>query len=84
MTTIKLHGGDLGAEAVLVRCNLSQAESPVEIDYGHGEGWQSTPYQSSDCRRTVDGLKVVAKTLAAQATEIPERQLSVNVDEAIR
>jgi len=33
MTTIKLFGGDLGNEEMMIRCDLSEASSPVQVDY---------------------------------------------------
>lgn len=74
MTTIKLYGGDLGNETMLVRCNLSEASAPVQANYmtGEGDGWKSTQYQCADCRHTTAGLVEIGKTLAARAVEMPE------------
>jgi hypothetical protein len=70
MTTIKLSNGDLGAEEMLVRCNLSEASAPVEVDYCEGSGWQPTQFQCADaCHRTSE-LICIAKGLAAEALEM--------------
>ena len=72
MTTIQLSGGDLGGETMKVRCNLSEASAPVQVDYCEGEGWQSTQYQCADARHRNSGLIAIGKTLAAAAVEMPE------------
>lgn len=73
MTTIKLSGGDLCNETMLVRCNLAQASAPVQADYmtGDGDGWCATQYQCADCRHTVSGLAEIGRLLAASACEMP-------------
>lgn len=71
MTTILLSGGDLGSETIRVRCDLSRAESPVEADYGTGDGWQPTQYQCADCRHCNSGLAAIGRRLAAAAVEMP-------------
>ncbi len=75
MTTIKLFGGDLGNEIMLVRCDLTQASSPMQVDYcnEHGRkpsGWESTQYQCADCRHRTSGMADYAKIIAAQAVEM--------------
>ena len=69
MRTVLLYDGDLGAETMLVRCDLSQAAAPVEVDYRNGEdkGWEPTQYQCADTRHTVNGLARIAMELAARA-----------------
>lgn len=71
-TTIKLSGGGLGAERMMIRCNLAEASAPVEVDYcnGDGEGFVSTRYQCGDARHTVAGLIEIGKVLAAEAVEM--------------
>lgn len=71
MTTIKLFGGDMGREAMLVRCRLTRAEAPVEVDYLDGKGWQPTQYQAADARHTVPGLVDLGRRLAAVALDYP-------------
>lgn len=75
-TTIKLYGGDLGGERILVRCDLTRAEAPVEVDYCMGEGYEPCQYQCADARHTVNGLVVIGKELAARAVEMPESKFS--------
>ena len=67
MTTIKLTGGDLGRETVLVRADLRQAGGVVEVDYREGSGWQGTQYQVGETRHRVAGLITVGRWLAADA-----------------
>jgi hypothetical protein len=81
MTTIKVTSGDMGSESMSVRCDLSQASAAVEVNYGTGDGWESTQYQCADCRHTVDGLKKIAKVIAAQAVEMPESQFTADFAE---
>jgi len=81
MTTIKVINGDMGSESMSVRCDLSQASAPVEVNYGTGGGWESTQYQCADARHTVSGLKQIAKTIAAKAVEMPESQFAADFDE---
>jgi hypothetical protein len=70
MTTIKLSGGDLGTETMMVRADLRQASAMIEVDYGTGDGWERSQFQTADARHTVSGLIDVAKTLAARAVEM--------------
>ncbi len=81
MTTVKLFGGDLGSETMLVRCNLSQASAPIQADYDNGEGWASTQYQCADARHTTSGLIRIGKLLAAQAVEMPEDDFDCDAEE---
>ncbi len=72
MTTIMLAGGDLGLEKMLVRCDLSQASAPIEVDYHNGDGcgFEGTQYQCADARHRTSGLIAIGKRLAAQACEV--------------
>jgi hypothetical protein len=72
MTTITLTGGCLGKETMKVRCDLTQASSPVEVCYS-GDGWGPTQYQCADARHTNRGLEQIARSLAAQACQVPAR-----------
>ncbi len=67
MTTIKLTGGDLGRETVLVRADLCNAASNVQVDYREGDGWCGTQYQVGETRHRASGLAKVGKWLAANA-----------------
>jgi len=73
MRTIKLFGGDLGDEAILVRCDLVQAAAPVAVNFSdEPDGdWEPTQYQCADARHRIGGLVRLAEDLAAQACEIP-------------
>lgn len=83
-TTIRLTGGCLGDETLAVRCDLTQAASPVEVCYD-GENWEPTQYQCADTRHTNRGLKEIAQALAAAACEVPaaEAEECEEVDEPL-
>ena len=74
MTTIKLFGGDLGNEEMMIRCNLSEASAPVEVDYRNDpeECWKPTQYQAADAWHRIRGLITIGKQLAAEAVQMPE------------
>lgn len=72
MTTIRLSGGCLGCEVLRVRCNLTEAASPIEVDYGTGKGWQPTHYQCADARHRDSGLAAIGLSLARAAVEEPD------------
>ena len=72
MTIITLSGGDLGSEIIRLRCDLTRAESPVEIDYCTGDGYEPTQYQCADCSHRQSGLIAIGRILAARAMEIEE------------
>jgi len=71
MTTVKLFDGDFGNDVMVLRCNLSQASSPVQWHSGDGE-WQSSQYQCADCRHSTAGMVEIGKQIAAVALELPE------------
>ena len=68
-TTIKLTGGILGNEKMMVRCQLANAAAPVEVDYCEGSGWQHTQYQAGDARHTTEGLAKIGIELAQSAVQ---------------
>jgi hypothetical protein len=78
MTTIKLFGGDFGTEEMMIRCNLSEASAPVEVDYRTEiqDVWLPTQYQSADVRHRTRGLIAIGKQLAAEAFGIPEDEFT--------
>lgn len=67
MKTIKLTGGILGSSEMKIRCNLSNASSPVEVDYCEGYGWQSTQFQCADVRHYTTELAKLGQKLAFEA-----------------
>jgi hypothetical protein len=81
MTTIRLSGGDLGSESMLVRCNLVEASAPVDVDYCEGSGWQPTQWQCANCCHRTSGLAEIAKRLAAAAVELPENEFDCEWEE---
>lgn len=83
MTTIKLSGGNLGSETMMVRCNLAQASAPVQVDYEMGNGWEGTQYQCADASHRTDRLIEIAKGLAAHAVETPEADFTCEAEEII-
>lgn len=80
MTTIKLSGGDLGQETMLVRCNLTEASAPVMAQYNPGDDWSPTQYQCADASHRTSGLIEVAKVLAARAVEMRESDFDCDAD----
>lgn len=79
--TVRLSGGSLGSETMLVRCDLTQASAPVQVDYCTGDGWESTQWQCADCRHTLVGLIEIAMRLAAQAVEVSRADFTCNVEQ---
>lgn len=76
---LKFTGGSLGSNEVFrVKCDLARAESPVMVDYGMGEGWQTTQYQCADCRHSGDGLERIAFELMSVALELPFEELTAH------
>jgi hypothetical protein len=68
-TTIRLFGGILGDETMLVRCKLANASSPVEVDYQEGSDWEPTQYRAADARHSIDGLAAIGIELAQSAVQ---------------
>jgi uncharacterized protein YraI len=66
---------------MLVRCNLTEASAPVQVDYHTGSGWESTQYQCADCQHTTSGLIAIGKSLAADAVEASETEFDCDVAE---
>lgn len=85
MTVVRLSGGDLGSEQMLVRCNLSEASWPVEVNYctgdEDGDGWESTQYQCADARHRLSGLIEIGEVLAAAAVEVAPSEFSCESSE---
>lgn len=81
MTTIKLSGGDLGTETMMVRCNLAEASAPIMVDYEMGHGWEHTQYQCADVSHRVDKLIALTKEIAAVAIEIPASKFQCKAKE---
>jgi hypothetical protein len=69
MTAIRLTDGVLGGETMVIRCDLTDAASPVEVNYGDGSGWEPTQYQCADARHTVSGLAAIGQKLAEAAAQ---------------
>ena len=80
-TKVKLFDGDMGSEDLRLRCDLSEASAPVEVDYCTGDGWESTQYQCADTRHTTAGLIRLGEILAAKALEIPVDKFSCEAEE---
>jgi hypothetical protein len=73
-TTIRLTGGCLGSDTMEVRCDLSRPESPVQVDYHEGDGWQPTQFQSAEAQGRVSALVAIARGLAAYAVGADESE----------
>jgi hypothetical protein len=83
-TVIKLSGGDLGNETMLVRCNLSQASAPIQVDYCTERGeqrWRPTQYQCADCRHRTGGLAEIGMILAAEAVGMDRDEFDCDWEE---
>lgn len=74
MTTLKLTGGSLGSDSILIRCNLSQASAPIQVDWDNGDGWQHTQYQCADARHTTAGLARIGQVLADEYVPLEDRE----------
>lgn len=76
MTTLKVTASSM-AESLLIRCNLTEAASPVQVDYlsGDGEGWQPTQYQCANVQHREQGLVDLGAELLAKACECSVRDL---------
>ena len=68
MTTIKLTMPEI-RESMLIRCNLSDASSPVQVDYCEGGGWTGCQYQAADARHSTAGLIAIGEQLFADAIQ---------------
>ena len=69
MTTLKITCSDV-SESLLVRCDLSQAAAPIQVDYlAENVGWESTQYQCADARHTINGMAEIGRRLLAAAVE---------------
>lgn len=68
MTTIQVENF---GEKLQVRCNLTEAASPVEVRYlgADDESWQGTQYQCADTRHMWGGLGNIGAKLLAKACE---------------
>lgn len=56
-------------QSLLVRCDLSQASSPIEVNYLTGCGWDSTPLQCADVSHNWDSLARYGAELLASAVD---------------
>lgn len=68
MTTIKVTAKGI-KESLKVRCNLSEASSPVQVDCLTGKGWESTQYQCGSTRHTPKGLAGLGEQLLEEALQ---------------
>lgn len=83
MTTIKLLNGSLGRETMMVRCDLSQASAPVQVNYMNGRysEWEGTQYQCADAHHTDAALIEIGKKLAASAVEVSADEFDCESEE---
>jgi len=71
MTTLKITC-PAAKESLLVRCDLSQAASPILVDWmadGEEPCWDGTQYQCADARHTIEGLADIGSQLLHDAIE---------------
>lgn len=71
MTTVKISNPSM-RETLMVRCDLTRAASPVEVNYmaEADSGWQPTQYQTADCLHRPDRLGEIGARLLAAACEV--------------
>lgn len=80
MTTLKITMTGI-SESLKVRCNLSEATSPIEVDYLEGHGWQGTQWQAANTRHTTQGLADIGHRLLAEALQEPEEAIETEYAE---
>ena len=68
MTTLKISAVDT-EESLMVRVNLADASSHVEMNRYDDRGWIETPWQAAHCQRRTDALAEIGTNLLAQALE---------------
>ena len=71
-TTLYLSGRDLCDEAMLVRTDLADPTSPIEVNHCDGEGWQLSGHQSAVAMGQRGKLQQIALLLAAEACGLDE------------
>lgn len=57
-------------QSLLVRCDLSRAESPVEVHYLEGGDWSPTQYQAGNARHRTSGLAALGTELLIDALQL--------------
>ena len=75
-TTLKVTAKAMN-ESLLVRCNLSQAASPIEVNYlaEPGSEFQHTQFQCADARHRKDLLADIGADLLADACLCDRQEL---------
>ena len=70
MTTLKITC-PAAKESVLVRCDLSRSESPVQVNYlvDDSSVFEGTQWQCADTRHTRDGLASIGSQLLQDALQ---------------
>jgi hypothetical protein len=79
MTIIKLSGGDLGSNTLLVRGDLWVSSATIEMMNGHG--WEPTPHRAAEVGQTAEGLAELGKQLAARNYGLPADGFECRVEE---
>ena len=64
MTTLQITLDEC-RETLQVRGDLTQASSPIEVNYG--DGWRQTRFQAADTKHTDEGLADIGSELLAEA-----------------
>jgi len=70
MTTLKITCDQI-SESLLVRCDLSRSESPVQVNYFVDESsvWEGTQWQCADTLHTRDGLAMIGRQLLHESLQ---------------
>jgi hypothetical protein len=58
-----------------VHADLSHAEAPITVDYGTGDGWEPTRYQTADVRHNRAALRDLAQSLAEEGIPVDDPEL---------
>ena len=54
-----------------MRCDLSQAAAPIQVNYlVDDSAYEGTQYQCADARHTINGLAAIGRELLAAAIQV--------------
>lgn len=68
LTTIRVQVVD-SFHYLVVRCDLTKADSSIEINYGEDFGWALTEYHTADARHNENGLARIGIKLMKEGLE---------------
>ena len=82
MTTLRITC-DQVSESLLVRCDLSRSESPIQVDYLVGNGGEGSQWQCADARHTRDGLASIGSQLLGEALGECDGEFATDYEEVV-